>query len=106
MYRQEPTKKKETVKTTDSWGDDDDNINVIAIRSLLSHLPANGVSFGQVSMGFPREARKRNLNPNIFPVNPQNIDWPTQAISDGFKSWIEERIGKSLRDPQEEYACF
>ena len=26
MYRQEPTKKKETVKTTDSWGDDDDNL--------------------------------------------------------------------------------
>ena len=70
------------------------------------HLPINGVSFGQVSMGFLREAHKRNLNPNIFPVNPQNIDLSTQAISDGFKSWIEERIGKSLETHKKSTPVF
>ena len=70
------------------------------------HLPINGVSFGQVSMGFLREAHKRNLNPNIFPVNPQNIDLSTQTISEDFKSWIEERIGKSLETHKKSTPVF
>ena len=61
------------------------------------HVPINGVSFGQVSVGLLREMYARNLEPCIFPVNPTNIDLNTQDITKEFKEWIEGCIQKSIK---------
>jgi len=60
------------------------------------HVPINGVSFGQVSVGLLREMYARDMEPCIFPVNPTNIDLGTQPVTEDFKKWIEACINKSV----------
>lgn len=67
------------------------------MSEIAVHVPINGVSFGQVSIGLLREMHKRDLSPCIFPVNPTNIDLGAQSIDEDFRKWIEDNINKSLK---------
>ena len=67
------------------------------MSEIAVHLPVNGVSFGQVSVGLLREMHKRGTSPCIFPVNPTSIDLGTQRVEGDFKKWLEDNINKSLR---------
>jgi glycosyltransferase involved in cell wall biosynthesis len=57
--------------------------------------PIGPVSFGQTSVAILREFYKAGLEPCIFPIG-NHVDLSTQVLDQGFNSWIQKCVSKSL----------
>lgn len=57
------------------------------------NVPINSTSLGQVSLSLLREAFKRNLEPNIFPIG--KVEVGGCSIDKSFSQWLSDCINKS-----------
>jgi hypothetical protein len=60
------------------------------------NVPANQVSFGQVSIAILREIHKRGYEPAIFPIG--QFDFTGQKLTQAFADWVNRGIHRGLTE--------
>lgn len=74
-------------------------------KELTFDTPLNSLSFGNVSISILRECYKRDLAPNIFPLQGQ-VDISSQKNDEGFNKWLAHCVGKAPKEHSRDHTSI